>query len=114
MKKIVILSLVCLISGPLFAQSTTNTAAKTTTRPKLESTPVVDPKAKADAITTVAPVDLKVKKVEPTTAVSTTKVADKKVVPVASKPDVIIIAPLPPEGVAPVPAKADPIKKEKE
>lgn len=114
MKKIVILSLVCLISGPLFAQSTTNTAAKTTTLPKLESTPVVDPKAKADVITTVAPVDLKVKKVEPATAVSSTKVADKKVVHVVNKADVVLIAPLPPEGVAPVPAKAEPVKKEKE
>ena len=119
MKKIIILSLVCLGSGSLLAQSSTPSAAKTTTAPKIESTATpVDTKnlkTKEDVVVTPASTALNVKKIEPVTkTVYATKVDEKNVRVIPTLADAVSPLPVEIEAPATVPIKASPVKKEKD
>jgi hypothetical protein len=104
MKKIVILSIVCLVSGSLFAQSSAASDTKTTT-------PVVKVDATAVPVVATAAIavaaDMKTDKVQPATATvpATKVVAGKKPVAILATA-AASISPIAPE-VQPVQVKPD-------
>jgi len=104
MKKITLLSVICLASGALFAQ---NNAASAVTNNNTKST-----KEQVNKIPEELK-ELKSKKEEaPTSGFTVTKEAVKKAGPTIKGSEAISIAPLPPEGVLPEQTKPVATKKE--